>query len=106
MLISSHQISDLERFADHVGVLHRGRLLTEGATADLIERYQQIEFEAENAQAFQGLAGLSVQARDGSRWRAVAETAVCPPAGLTARGAREVRSQRLTLEELFLALTQ
>ena len=30
VLISSHQLSDLERFTDAVGILQKGRLLTEG----------------------------------------------------------------------------
>jgi ABC-2 type transport system ATP-binding protein len=106
VLISSHQLSDLERFADRVGVLHKGRLLVEGATAELVERHVQTEFEAENADAFAQVPGLTVQERDGSRWRAVLDTLTCPLASLAQRGARDVQTQPLTLEELFLALTR
>jgi ABC-2 type transport system ATP-binding protein len=106
VLISSHQLSDLERFADRVGVLHKGRLLVEGATAELVERHVQTEFEAENADAFARVPGLTVQERDGSRWRAVLDTLTCPLASLAQRGARDVQTQPLTLEELFLALTR
>jgi ABC-2 type transport system ATP-binding protein len=106
VLISSHQLSDLERFADRVGVLHRGRLVAEGATAELIERHLQAEWEADNAEAFASVPGMTVQERDGSRWRAVLDTLTCPLGALSSRGARDLRTQPLTLEELFLALTK
>lgn len=106
VFISSHQLPDLERFADRVGVLHKGRLLVEGATAELVERHVHAEFAAENGDHFTRLPGLTVQERDGSRWRAVLDTLTCPIASLAQRGAREVQTQALTLEELFLALTK
>ncbi len=106
VLISSHQLSDLERFTDRVGLLHKGRLLMEGATGELVERHLQAEFSAENADHFSRVPGLTVQEREGSRWRAVLDTLSCPLASLTQRGARDVQTQALTLEELFLALTK
>ncbi len=106
VFISSHQLADLERFTDRVGVLHKGRLLVEGATSELVERHLQTEFSAENADHFSRIPGLTVQERDGSRWRAVLDTFTCPLAALTQRGARDVQTQALTLEELFLALTR
>jgi ABC-2 type transport system ATP-binding protein len=106
VFISSHQLSDLERFADRVGVLHKGRLLVEGATAELVERHVQAEFAAENGEPFARVPGLTVQEREGSRWRAVLDTLTCPISSLAQRGARDVQTQALTLEELFLALTK
>ena len=106
VFISSHQLSDLERFTDRVGVLHKGRLVAEGATAELVERHVQTVCTAENADVFARVPGLTVQARDGSRWRAVLDTLACPLASLASRGARDVETQPLTLEELFLALTK
>ena len=106
VFISSHQISDLERFADRVGVLHKGRLVAEGSTAELVDRHVQAEWVAENADAFAHTPGLTVQERDGPNWRGVVDTLTCPLHTLAARGARDVRTQPLTLEDLFLALTQ
>jgi ABC-2 type transport system ATP-binding protein len=105
VFISSHQISDLERFADRVGVLHKGRLVAEGSTAELVDRHVQAEWVAENADAFAHTPGLTVQERDGPNWRGVVDTLTCPLDTLAARGARDVRTQPLTLEDLFLALT-
>ena len=106
VLISSHQLSDLERFADRVGVLHKGRLVAEGAMGELIERHLQAEWEAENVEAFAHVPGLTLQEHEGPRWRGVLDTLTCPLAALAQRGARDVRTQALTLEELFLALTK
>ena len=106
VFISSHQISDLERFADRVGVLHKGRLVAEGSTGELVDRHVQAEWVAENADAFAHTPGLTVQERDGPHWRGVLDTLTCPLHTLELRGARDVRTQPLTLEDLFLALTQ
>ena len=106
VFISSHQISDLERFADRVGVLHKGRLVAEGSTGELVDRHVQAEWVAENADAFAHTPGLTVQERDGPNWRGVVDTLTCPLHTLELRGARDVRTQPLTLEDLFLALTQ
>jgi ABC-2 type transport system ATP-binding protein len=106
VLISSHQLSDLERFADRVGVLHKGRLVAEGETGELVERHLQVEWEAENVEAFAHVPGLTLQEREGPRWRGVIDTLTCPLDALAKRGARDVRTQALTLEELFLALTK
>jgi ABC-2 type transport system ATP-binding protein len=38
VFISSHSVSDLERFADHIGMIKQGRLVLEGSTADITER--------------------------------------------------------------------
>ena len=106
VFISSHQLSDLERFADRVGVLNKGRLIVEGATGELVERHLQAEWEAENVEAFAHVPGLTLQEHEGPRWRGVLDTLTCPLAALAQRGARDVRTQALTLEELFLALTK
>lgn len=106
VMVSSHQLSDMERFADRIGVLHQGKLLTEGATAELVERHVLAEFDADNAEPLKDLTGVHVQEHEGSRWRAVLDTITCPLESLRTRGARDVRTQPLSLEELFLALTR
>jgi ABC-2 type transport system ATP-binding protein len=106
VFISSHQIPDLERFADQVGVLHKGRLVAEGSTGELVERHLQAEWVAENAGNFAHVPGLTLQEQEGPHWRGVIDTRICPVPSLVQRGARDVRTQPLTLEDLFLALTQ
>jgi ABC-2 type transport system ATP-binding protein len=43
VLVSSHQLSDLERITDRLLVLHRGRVMREGATNDLVPEGQTLE---------------------------------------------------------------
>lgn len=106
VIISSHQISELERFTDIVAILDQGRLLAEGPTSELVERHLQVEFEAENSLAIQQLTGLTLQDHDGIQWRGVIDVETCPRDRLIENGALHLRTQPLTLEELFLALTR
>ena len=46
VLISSHGLTDVERFADHLGMIKNGRMLFEGATADVIARFRMVDFVA------------------------------------------------------------
>lgn len=46
ILISSHVLSEVEQFADVIGVMHQGRLMEEVSRAELIQRSRQyLEFE-------------------------------------------------------------
>jgi ABC-2 type transport system ATP-binding protein len=45
ILISSHQLVDLERFADHVAVMQAGQIITYGSIPDLLERYVQLDVQ-------------------------------------------------------------
>lgn len=105
ILLSSHQIADVERFADQVGILHQGRLLTSGTPSELVTNYRQVEFQCEDANIAR-TPGLVVQEQQAGRWLAVLNTEVTALAALTAAGAEDLRAQPLTLEDLFLALTR
>jgi ABC-2 type transport system ATP-binding protein len=39
VIFSSHILADVQRIADHVGILRDGRLLYQGGTQDLIDKY-------------------------------------------------------------------
>lgn len=41
VLLSSHVLGDVQRVADHVGVIGRGRLLYQGTVRDLVDEYVQ-----------------------------------------------------------------
>ena len=44
VLISSHGLSDIERFADHIGMIKDGKLLLDGRTDEVVDRYRFVEF--------------------------------------------------------------
>ena len=104
VLISSHAIADLERFADHIGMIKDGRMLLEGATANVVERYRMVDFIIDRPDALSGEAGLVVQGRDANRWRALLDRGQLSEDAIRARGATDVVATPVTLEELFVAL--
>ncbi len=106
VVISSHQISDLERFADHVGILHRGVMLSEGPMGELTERWRLVDYTPVPTKPLLTTTGFRVQKSRGNRARALVDTAVHPLASLEALGCREVSATPLPLEDLFIGLTQ
>jgi len=104
VLISSHGLSDVERFADHVGMIRNGRLLFEGATSDVISRFRVVDFTIGDGDRLSGRPGIFVQRRDGSRWRALVDLDRTPMESLQALGASLIADAPVTLEELFIAV--
>lgn len=102
VVISSHQLGDLERFADHIGILHRGLLVAEGRMDVLVDRYAQWNVELQ-AQATALPSCLRVLSRDGRRARVMADLRA--PQTQAAREALLVTGEApMTLEEVFLGL--
>lgn len=104
VFISSHAITDLERFADHVGMIKAGKLLFEGPVVDIVERYRMVDLTAEQASRVSDEAGVMVQEKDGSRWRLLLDRERMPVERLTQLGITPLADSSLSLEELFVAL--
>ena len=104
VLISSHAISDLERFADHVGMIKQGRMVFEGAITDILERYRLVDFTVQQPIDLAGAPGLIVQTKTPSRWRVLLDRQGTTLEALRARGAQQVAEAPVSLEDLFVAL--
>jgi ABC-2 type transport system ATP-binding protein len=104
VLISSHGLADVERFADHLGMIKNGRLLFEGATADVIARFRMVDFIAGQTVRIAEHPGLFVQRQDGERWRVLLDLQRASLGWLQALGVTLVADAPVTLEELFIAL--
>jgi ABC-2 type transport system ATP-binding protein len=106
VLISSHNLSDLERFADHVGFLNNGMLMLEGRTDEVVERYRLVEFFTPNGTTLkqQPPEGLILLRSSGDRWRALLDQQSQAQEWLHAQGVPDLSFTPLTLEELFVAL--
>ena len=102
VLISSHQMSDLERLADRVIVLHRGQLLAEGATSDLVERYQQWDIVLAGA-APELPEGMRSLAQTAGRMRVMVDLSSPSLPEIEAMGV--VARAPMNLEEVYLGLT-
>lgn len=103
VFISSHELGGLERYADRIGVLHEGRLATEGETAELLDRFARVRWREERPVR---PAGLWVESAENGRLSGMIDLRECSLQQAAALGAVEVETQRLTLEEWFLLLTK
>jgi len=106
VLISSHGLSDIERFADHVGMIKDGKLLLEGRTDEVVDRYRFAEFFTSNGTTFQNREGLIILKRTENRWHALLDQQSAAQAWLQTNGAQQISLTRLTLEDLFVALVK
>lgn len=104
VLISSHGLSDLERFADHVGMIKGGRMIFEGATVDMIERHRIVDFTADRGHSIAERPGVFVQHKEANRWRVLIDVQKAPVAWLREQGATNIAEAPVTLEELFVAI--
>jgi ABC-2 type transport system ATP-binding protein len=104
VFISSHAIADLERFADHAGMIKNGRLVFEGAITALLERYRIVDFTVNRPFDVSDQPGVVVQQHDRDRWRILLDQDQTTLASLDARGASRIADAPVSLEELFIAL--
>ncbi len=107
IILSSHQIGQVERAADHIAVLKQGRVALAGAVDDLKADSKIVEaiFESDAA----ALNGLATDARvtrlekTGRIYRLTVSAGSDEFAGrLTSMGAQSVRVVDLNLEDIFL----
>jgi ABC-2 type transport system ATP-binding protein len=104
VFISSHAIADLERFADHVGLIKHGRMVFEGTTSDIVERYRIVDVDAAITAPLEQAPGVYVQARDDRRWRVLLDMQQSSIDRLKSRGALPIADAPVSLEDLFVAL--
>lgn len=102
VVISSHSLVDLERFADHIGVIHEGRLLVEGRIDQLLETHRQVSFTLHG----EPTPGARLVERDGHRQRVLAHRADRYRKALVGFGATGISVQPVTLEDLFSGLVE
>jgi ABC-2 type transport system ATP-binding protein len=106
VLISSHSLTDLERFADHVGMIKQGKLLLEGPTSDVVERFQLVDFITDDERDFAPTAGIFVRKHERNRWQALVDTRQNSLEAIGAKGARQISTSPVTLEEVVVALSR
>jgi len=104
VFISSHGITDLERFADHVGMIKNGRMVFEGEIGEVVDRYRLADFEADDVAAIAEQPGVFVQQEQGRRLRVLLDLQRASVDGLRSRGALQIADAPVSLEDLFIAL--
>lgn len=102
VIISSHQLSELERLADRVAILDHGQLLASGSTDELVERFEQWDvIDAETL--LPASNAIRLLARKDGRTRVMVDLASGDAAML--RQLKVAARTPMTLEEVFLGLT-
>jgi ABC-type multidrug transport system ATPase subunit len=113
VLLSSHLMSEVEQVCDRVGVISRGRLVSEG-TMDALRGRESLWVRAEPLEQAEGLLAtlraVDQVARSDGGLRITADPAAAPAinralveAGIAVG---ELRPERASLEKVFLELTQ
>ncbi|MEW6554566.1 MAG: ABC transporter ATP-binding protein [Actinomycetota bacterium] len=108
ILLSSHQLSEIEEVCDGVAIIHAGSNVASGSLDELLRPQDEFEIALEHPWSADG-GGLPPSAAwaDDSRTRLVASKEGLNPTlrALVEGGAAicEVRQRRMTLEEYFLA---
>ncbi|MFO1251113.1 MAG: ABC transporter ATP-binding protein [Inhella sp.] len=117
LIYTSHYMEEVERLADRIVILDHGRVVAEGRLAELLQRLdggQGLDIELAQGEpdlaALQSLPGVLSLRREGPRLRlALADwqAGIAVLQALAAQSLRPTRwaSSRVTLEDLFLALT-
>jgi ABC-2 type transport system ATP-binding protein len=120
VIFSSHILADVQRVADHIGILRAGRLLYQGGTQELIDTYLQprwlLRIAGDPAPVLAEIQAqpwvTRVEHLGGSELQIDAVTLDAGehgiPAALAACGASQVSCEPLSadLESAFLALTK
>lgn len=104
VVISSHQLTDLERVADHAAIIDKGRLLIFERMDRLVSRFVQVDARLTTGGAMPELDGVRALARDGERMRLLLDLDTATREQLAAHGFEILSETPLTLEEIFLAL--
>jgi ABC-2 type transport system ATP-binding protein len=104
IIISTHQLAELERFADRVALLDRGQIRLCADLGTLTERFVQVDVEAADGQMLPAQAGITIMQRAGGRARLLIDRDIVPADWQSRLGTAPLAQSALSLEELYLAL--
>ena len=105
-LISSHGLTDVERFCDYFGIIHKGRILIEGSTAQIVESFRLVDFTYIDGVHPPKDKGIYVQEHKIDQWRALVDMKGEGLSWLKDKGAGEIIVSPVNLEELFICLVK
>jgi len=105
-LISSHGLERHRTLCRQIGMIKNGKLLLEGRTDEIVDRFRMAEFFTENGVEFENREGLIILKHNESRWHALIDQKTGAHDWLQTRGAKQISLTRLTLEDLFVALAK
>jgi ABC-2 type transport system ATP-binding protein len=105
IFFSSHQLSEVERIADNIGIIDRGKLVVSGALDDMKARYQRLHVTlADGAQAPANWGDVVVSARQEGRVVSILASRNADAIAERARAIPGAQVERfpVTLSDIFL----
>ena len=109
VLISSHQLNEVQEVADRVVILNRGRLVSQGSIDELARGTDSVVVRTPSLDALRAALGTAAHEQigpDALRVRGLSTADVGHAAFLAGVELHELSGQRFDLEELFFALTR
>ena len=106
VLIASHGLSDLERFADHIGIIHRGQILLEDSTASILDRFRIIDITYNGTALPPIFSKAYIKEHSDDRWRLLIEYQNGLEAQLQSMGIQQLASSAVNLEDLFITMVR
>ena len=107
VLLSTHTIGDLERMADHVGVISRGCLALSTPLEDLLNKTRRVQmiFEERDSPSQVTIPGALRAQREGAVWNAIVQwTGEGELEALRGSSGARVQAFPMSLEEIFIEL--
>jgi ABC-type multidrug transport system ATPase subunit len=102
IVISSHQLVDIERFADHVILLKQGKVMVQDRLDALVERYRRVIARPKGHASARG-PGIEIVRQDTDRTELLVDQRVATTNTLE-HDWEVISDSALTLEEIFLIL--
>ncbi len=106
VFLSSHQLSEVERIADWVGIIEKGKILLETRLEDVRQNYRLIRAAGDAAPAISSPDLIAVQSSENFRSYLVTREAEDFAAMLRAKGMTILEILPVSLEEVFLGLAR
>jgi hypothetical protein len=85
-------------------MIKQGRLVLEGTTSEIAERFRMLDFVAGAAAEVERVPGLIVQRREARRYRALLDRKAASLDAVRALGVTDLSDVPVSLEEVFIAL--
>ena len=106
VFLSSHQLAEVERIADWVGIIDKGKILLETRLEDVRQNYRLIRAAGDAAPAISSPDLMAVQSSENFRSYLVTRQADDFAAMLRAKGMTILEILPVRLEEVFLGLAR
>jgi ABC-2 type transport system ATP-binding protein len=101
IVIATHQLGELERFADCVALIDQGRIRLSADMGALAERFMRVDIALSETAPLASIPGVTLLERSGNRASLLIDRDLVPPGW---HAGEIIAESPLTLEELYLAL--